>query len=110
MQLVTSPLLLAIPLFIAGFSLAISNSISAAISQTEIPTKDIGKVNGSSSSLSQLMIPIGLSIAIPISHIIGIIGWFIISGISNIVIAVIFLFDKSFLNFSLREVNKIKRS
>ena len=72
-----SSLILIIPLFIVGLSLSVSNSISAALSQ--------------------------LTIAIPITRLIGIIGWLILGRICNILIAAVFLFDKSFLFYSVRK-------
>jgi hypothetical protein len=96
------PMLLIAPLFLAGLSLAISNSSSAAITQSKIPQNDIGKVSGASVSLSQLMIPVGLTVAIPITHLIGITGWYIFGGILNIIVVVISVFEKEFINYSLR--------
>ena len=94
--------LLILPIFFIGISLSISNSSSGAITQSKVKSKDIGKVSGASSSISQLMIPFGLLIATPVSEFIGLTGWFILGGSFCIVVVIFFSFNKSFLEYSFR--------
>ena len=93
---------LAIPMFFVGISLSISNSSSGAITQSKVKSEDIGKVSGASSSISQLMIPIGLLIATPVTEFIGITGWFILAGLLSLLIVIIFSFNQEFLKYSFR--------
>ena len=93
---------LAIPMFFVGISLSISNSSSGAITQSKVKSEDIGKVSGASSSISQLMIPIGLLIATPVTEFIGITGWFILAGLLSLLIVTIFSFNQEFIKYSFR--------
>ncbi len=54
------------------------------------------------------MIPLGLTIAIPVTHLIGIIGWLILGGTCHVLIAILFLLDKSFVNYSIRNRGILK--
>lgn len=95
--------LLVAPMFLAGLGLSICNSSSGAITQSKVSSDHIGKVSGAAISISQLMIPLGIILATPISEFIGIPGWFIFSGLFCIAAVIIALFNHDFVLYGARE-------
>ncbi len=59
-------------------------------------------MSGASSSITQLMIPVGLLIATPVTEVIGISAWFIFAELFSLLIVLISSFNQELIKYSFR--------
>ncbi len=70
----------------AGFMIAMLNGSAQALMQSSIPPDKQGRVFGLMGSLMVAMTPIGLAVAGPVSDLLGVQIWFLVSGLGLSVI------------------------
>ena len=89
-----------VSIFIFGVTNSIANSSFFAALQTLVPPEVQGRVFTLAMAASTIAQPVGLAVAGPVSEILSIRGWFVIGGVSFIVMAV--------LSFSTPAVMKLE--
>ena len=89
-----------VSIFIFGVTNSIANSSFFAALQTLVPPEVQGRVFTLAMAASTIAQPIGLAVAGPVSEILSIRGWFVIGGVSFIVMAL--------LSFSTPAVMKLE--
>jgi len=78
-----------VSIFIFGVTNSIANSSFFAALQTLVPPEVQGRVFTLAMAASTIAQPIGLAVAGPVSEILSIRGWFVIGGVSFIVMALL---------------------
>jgi len=76
-------------IFLFGITNSIANSSFFAVLQTLVPPEYQGRVFTLAMAASTIAQPIGLSIAGPLSELLGIRSWFILGGISFIIMSIL---------------------
>ena len=84
--------LMAVAVFIVGFSFSASNVIWGTLLQRRVPSELLGRVSSLDFFVSLLLMPVSMALAGPVGESIGLAPTFVIAGSVPVVLAVITIF------------------
>lgn len=97
------PYFLIATIIFIGVSISVTNASIQAILQSKVPNKELGRINGTIGSMAMLMIPLGLLIATPISIYLGIPGWFLLAGMTTLIVVIVTSLNSKLMKYAIKQ-------